>query len=208
MANMSMSIHFFINSYLGFILAALLLLGLALTPAIRLRPVMDDDDFRLAPVWAVLTGALFFGVGHIFVAIVNGLPILDKTTGNVPFTSFLTLAFGFMAGFGLSIALHDQLAKHWRIGFGRIVLRLGLVLAVFAAIQVVFERVQSDGASLSIVWPSPTFRAFAVYMFGDNYETLQEWAAIVDSAAVGIVVTIGVAIGLALAQRFITRWNA
>jgi hypothetical protein len=148
-------VHFAMSFFSASILGAATTLGMALTQSQsdlldRLRDSKKGDapeqkQISKTAIMAVFSGALFFGIAHTVVALINGLPVFIYIKGIYQLSpQLLVLPMGFLAGLGLSIVLYDQPwldsvpTKRGIPHPNRCGLRFGLAALVFALIQGVF----------------------------------------------------------------------
>jgi hypothetical protein len=212
-------VEFATNFWWGWMLGAALSLGITLagplllgrfekregTPPIWRAPLHPD---RRRAVLAVCLGTISFGLTHVVVAWFNGLS-LSKAP--------LVAPLGFVAGLGLSLALHDQPRAGWHLGILRWLLRLTVAALAFVLAQAIFIIAGGPRPhSLPIVRSA---RYYYAEFFGfvemrwpwlavDCCTGWPSYLALIDAALVGVVLTVGIAAGLLLAQDWLKRWRA
>lgn len=208
--------YFYSSLPMGFLLGGALSLGLFLAPALRL-----DSPRRAQPTWAtVALGTVLFAVAHtVLMALFNPRLLLEGP---------LILPMSLLAGFGLSLVVHDQPSRGWRpeLNLGHRVLRLLVVAAIFAGMQAVFvsaalatERPGGWGGGLMFAWQHAFYRSMLPNMLerwnlrglGDDLEAIpyaHYYAAVIDAALTGAALALGLTHGLISADRHIRRQAA
>lgn len=230
LTHQTVGLHMSVEFYFGALLGAALTLGMALaehlllkqreetgdTPPIWRAPLHPD---RLPAVLAVALGTLFFGIAHVFVIFSTGSLSLSGKS--------LPIEMGFVAGLGLGLGLYGlplrEVSRRPGIGhFGwtqcrRWGLRLGAAALIFVLVHQVFIALGYIDRSIPIIWDGRTYRAELTrygnlgwwQQFMDRYP--QQWfnfVARLDAALVGIVLTLGTAIGLRKAAEWLARWQS
>ncbi len=261
-ARQSPGVQLAISFFSAAILGAALALGMALVPSGRIGKESKQPDNSVS-IDAAFWGALFFGIAHMVVALINGLWI----------ESWLVVPMGFIAGLALSIVLYDQAwlrvirtdddaightnryrlcwmpcwskwqskivgilstSRYWlplvqaamlflllirevsisiRAVCNLYRIRLMPVALTFSAIQIAFILVGDRGTGIVIARTGSFYKATF-----SRYETTTGWLmnlcpqwfnylALLDAALVGIVLTLGIAIGSMLAHRWAIKWR-
>jgi hypothetical protein len=216
LAHRLVGVQFAIYFYWAAILGAALTLGMAMAESLLLhRP---EEVGEVPPIWraplhpdrlpAVLSvglGTLFFGLAHMIVALFNGLSITRAT---------LVAPMGFLAGLGLSMALHAQPRVGWRPGIGRWLPRLGSAIMTFVLTQWIFIVGRDEGPGIAVAWAGSFYKAeFTRYisaLWPQLAEGCPQWfdyLALLDAALVGTVLSIGITAGLLIASDWLARWR-
>jgi hypothetical protein len=184
--------------YLGFLLGAVLCLGILLAGPVLLRPPRrreqkPEPPGRAVQIAAALLGALFFGLALAALVGLRGIAVTERP---------LVYLFGFVLGLGLSLALYGLPNAARRPGCGGMLLRAGVAAAVSAAIQSVFLWVPDTGAALDVALSLNFYEAF----FRDSVVSpWLVWIALLDAALAGAVLAAGIGWGLHHAGR-LARW--
>jgi hypothetical protein len=192
---------------LGMALAEPLLLGQSeksgQTPPIWRAPLHPD---RLPAMLASCLGTIFFGLAHLVVAWFNGMSLSWAP---------LVAPLGFVAGLGLSLALYGQPRAGRRLGFGRWLMRLGVAACTIVLTQFVFIVAKDKGPAIAIVWAGSFYEAeFSRFQvawwqwFMNSYPEWFDYLALVDAALVGIVLTLGISVGMAVAAAGLAWWHS
>jgi hypothetical protein len=214
LARLPIGIEFATSFYWASILGGALALGIALTDSLLSRSEELKDE--LPPLWTsshrpnlqrallvTVIGCSAFGMAHLVVAWFNGLSMVDAP---------LVAPLGFIGGLVLAAALYDQPQAGLRLGVRRWLLRLGVVAAGFASIQIAFGLVMSAGVSLAVTWPGIFYKAKFSYYLSDfaNLDATRWYdvMAILDAVAVGLVLFVGFQIGLHAAVRWLSWWRS
>jgi hypothetical protein len=202
---------FFYNYFpMGFISGAGIALGLLLTSVVRLGPPEHGpwSAGRRSTGLALLLGMLGFTISNLLLNIILRPEIL--------ITPSLILPMALPAGLGLSLVLFDQPKMGWKLGAGQWLLRLGAVGLFFAIVQGTFilaeQWIGADnytlGLGLVFGWSGYFFRnnlTDPLIRIGlGGITSLANWyhyPAILDSALTGIVLALGIAAGLIVADR-------
>jgi len=184
--------------YLGFLLGAMLCLGMLLAGPALLRPLRrreqkPEPPGRAVQIAAALLGALFFGLALAALVGLRGLAVAERP---------LVYLFGFVLGLGLSLALYRLPNAARPPGCGGMLLRAGVAAAISAAIQAVFLWVPDTGAALDVALSLNFYEAF----FRDSVVSpWLAWIALLDAALAGAVLAAGIGWGLSQADR-LARW--
>lgn len=193
------AIQFGAYFYFAFLLGGSVGLGMALAKPLMLRGSDASSTLSgrsLTGPLPILLGAIFFGLTHFFVALINGLS---------PMSSPLMLPMGFVAGLGLCVAV----SLRGRLRFGWLI-ALVLAACIFALTQLVFQMFGNRGDALSIVWIGWFYEAtFGGYSWWPQlirqHPNLPEWLAVIDAALVGTCLTAGIGLGLILATKSLNK---
>lgn len=165
---------------------------------------------------AIVSGTLFFGIAHLLVGFFNGSFSIEAP---------LVAPMGFLAGLGLSIALHDQPwlgvvkvdSSQRSSGSQPVVdlwgLRLMLIGLAFMLIQGIFIQFKTKGTGIVIAWSHVFYEAelsrYATLNWWQEFMTrCPEWfnyLALLDAAVVGIVFAIGMIFGPTLTTQILVR---
>ncbi|MFQ5343223.1 MAG: CHAT domain-containing protein, partial [Anaerolineae bacterium] len=215
---LQMSVEF----YLGALLGGAVTLGMALAEHLLLKQHEETGDAppiwhvpfhpdRLPAVLAVALGTLFFGLAHLFVIFSTGSLSLSGKS--------LPIEMGFVAGLGLGLGLYGLPLRGAgrRPGIGRWLLSLGAAALIFVLVHRVFIALDYIDRSIPIIWDGGFYRAELTrygnlvwwQRFMDRYP--QQWfnfVAQLDAALVGIVLTLGTALGLQKAAEWLAKWQS
>lgn len=196
-------VQFAIYSFWGGILGFCVCLGMLLTDALQLQRLaaIEQNTGRGPSRWllAVALGTISGGGALLLLAWLGGLKIIGRP---------LVAPLGFLFSLGFSIALYGQPAASVRQGMQR-ALRLAAIAAAAAVLtQLVFIMAKDLGLAIAIAWPSSRYTAYYTTFIKAVWRTLPkavpDWATclgLLDAALVGIVLTLGTALGLNLAAE-------
>lgn len=194
-------VAFIVHFPFGFILGAILTVGLLLGRLIMLPPedaeMFADMELAQRYKWPlIVSGTVAFGLAHVVTILFAGVAWLTP----------LAIGLGFLAGIGPAIALWDQPeAGSWLNG--RWLGRLALVTFFSALVQQIFIAADSTVKALMVVLAGGSYEGqFLVYMPTFLTEMLPNWfhfLATIDAAAVGIVMTLGIALGLSYVTKML-----
>ncbi len=211
--------QFAIYFYCGAILGAALSLGMALaeplllsrhektgeTPPIWRAPLHPD---RLPAVVAATLGTLFFWLGHAIITFFNSFPSLSNILD--PLRAPMVL----VAGLGLNLALYGcQPRINQSQSLVRRLLRpstaprLATAALTFVLVEWLFIT-QGKGPALNIAWSTSAYKSKFLDYIMTRDPRWPEYLALLDAALVGLVLTIGLTAGLALAANWLARWRA
>ncbi len=201
-------------SYLAFIPCGALGLGMALAPPARL--IRRNSRTAAAPL-GLLLGTVLFAVAHILVMLLFGVK---------PAAEAYRIGTGALAGFGLALALYGlgrrpwpRVSWLWRVGIASVVLTLAQYLAQYLAV-LSGEMWEVDGKFRTSVEFSrePVFYQGYLNPY-EWFQSLQRWVqslgdfhggdllALLDALLVGVVLTLGIGLGLAVALRLLDRYR-
>jgi hypothetical protein len=212
-ARQTIGVQFSINFFWAAILGAFLSLGLAITEPligktrkdnrVRLIRYLSRDPDRSPAILAVLLGTVFFGLGHLLVAVLNGL---------IPNEKPLMILAGFIAGLGLSLGILHQPRSGWSQKPAQWFTRLLASTLGFLISQLVVFAFGYSWAATSIT-KSGKFFVDRFSRYG-QFEQLLELSpetpnllALVDASIVGIVLTISMTAGILIAAKWLKRWQ-
>lgn len=198
--NVQLAMYFFWTLLLGAGLAA----GLTLGRLLPLGPAGNAGARRAA--LAALLGAGGVGLAHLVVALFNGM-----SPGRTP----LFVPLGLLAGAGLAAALYDRPQGEPLLSATGWLPRLAIAALAFALIQAAFITITHDSSQgLAISWNGGFYDAYASRPGLDWTMPIRQipgwfnWLAILDSALLGVLITIGVARGMSIAESVVARWQA
>lgn len=183
----------FVHLIYGLILGAVLSAGISLGKVLRLSKTASAGDTvpAIRPGWlVVLMGGLGFGLGYIWIFVLNGGVLLSS--------NLLVLGLGVLAGLGLSTFLAHQILAVTQVRTKELWLRSGTAGLIFGLIQLLLGT--PAGRSLAISYPEQAFRAdftrFATSRFVESLmDGIPAWPvflSVLDAAAVGVVLAAGI----------------
>jgi hypothetical protein len=217
LAGRLVGVQFAMYFWWAWILGAGLSLGMALAEPLLLG--RSEESGRAPPIWraplhpdrlpamlATCLGTIFFGLAHLAVAWFNGVSLSQAP---------LVAPMGFVAGLGLSLALYGQPRAGWRLDLGRWLMRLGVAAVTYVTTQSVFFIAKDKGPAIAIACASSFYEAefsrFQVMWwqrFMNSYPEWFDYLALVDAALVGIVLTLGITAGMAVAAAALAWWRS
>ncbi len=199
---------FYVNFPAGFLLGGALTLGVLLTNFVRLK-VRDKDGKMIGKrplLPALLLGALFFSLMHIFVSTL----VLPELV-----TNWLSHLMALPAGAALAFAIYDQPMAGWRQRTSQWLLRFSTVGVVFALIQTFFIFYDDKAYSLITTWGGYFFKQEWQHNVGGalfarilEVDRWFHYFAVIDSALAGIVLALGIVTGVLLAARWYMNWQS
>ncbi|MCB0037619.1 MAG: hypothetical protein KDE51_26490, partial [Anaerolineales bacterium] len=192
-------VAFIVHFPFGFILGAILTVGLLLGRLVMLPPedaeMFADLELARQYKWPlIVSGTVAFGLAHIVALPFAGEGLLTPWA----------IGLGFLTGVGLACALWDQPeAGRWLNGrSGR---RLALVSLFAAVTQLMFIGVGDKVKALVVVFAGESYRPQFQNSFPTFWQAaLPNWfdiLATLDAAVVGIVITLGIALGLSYVTK-------
>jgi hypothetical protein len=193
--------HFAIQIWLGGILGFFLALGLSLVGPLLLKPPGAGRSHRLdseSIVLGTLLGALAFGVANLLVALVN--------VRRVDLVPPQLISLGFLQGLGLSLAISLRPNVRSVGGLVRLVVGLTVACLAFGLSHIILGATGGSGSTLAF--------AASTYLAQFNKQDLKlteqaaSLLALRDMLSVGVVTVVGTAVGLALGERWLSRWCA
>ncbi len=192
--------------YWGALLGAALAFGMALAGAVCSQ---QTGNARACARAAVVLGGVTFGTMHLLIAWLNGWSLVE------PFV----LPIGFAAGWALAVALYRQPEAGLHLGVFGWAWRLGIAASSFVGLQAIplvaqmaDSRVMLNG--IVIAWNGAHYEAayfdlnvFGMGMLRDLGPHWFDFCALTDAALLGIVLTVGMTVGLVVANNRLARWQ-
>lgn len=192
--------------YWGALLGAALAFGMALAAAVCVRQSGNDRACARA---AVVLGGVTFGAMHLLIAWLNGLSLVE------PFV----LPIGFAAGWTLAAALYRQPEAGLHLGVIGWAWRLGIAAVSFVVLQAIPIVAELAGArekmnGIVIAWDGahyePAYYDLNIIGMGMLRDLVPHWfdfCGLADAALLGIVLTVGMTVGLVVANSRLLRWQ-